>query len=80
MWATPQAFFDQLNAEFDFNLDPCATPENAKCATFFTKEVDGLKQNWGGGTECFAIRLMAEKSRIGLKKPTKKVRNQILPL
>lgn len=48
MWATPQAFFDQLNAEFDFNLDPCATPENAKCATFFTKEVDGLKQNWGG--------------------------------
>lgn len=48
MWATPQAFFDQLNAEFDFNLDPCATPENAKCVTFFTKEVDGLKQNWGG--------------------------------
>ena len=48
MWATPQAFFDQLNAEFDFNLDPCATHENAKCATFFTKEVDGLKQNWGG--------------------------------
>lgn len=40
MWATPQAFFDQLNAEFDFSLDPCATPENAKCATFFTKEVD----------------------------------------
>lgn len=48
LWATPQAFFDQLNAEFHFNLDPCATPENAKCRKFFTKEIDGLRQNWGG--------------------------------
>ena len=48
LWATPQSFFDQLNAEFHFNLDPCATPENAKCTKFFTKEVDGLRQNWGG--------------------------------
>ena len=47
LWATPQFFFDQLNAEFHFNLDPCATPENAKCKKFFTKEVDGLRQNWG---------------------------------
>lgn len=47
LWATPQSFFDQLNAEFHFNLDPCATPENAKCKKFFTKEVDGLRQNWG---------------------------------
>ena len=48
LWATPQSFFDQLNAEFHFNLDPCATPENAKCTQFFTKEIDGLRQNWGG--------------------------------
>ena len=48
LWATPQSFFDQLNAEFHFNLDPCATPENAKCRKFFTKEIDGLRQNWGG--------------------------------
>lgn len=47
LWATPQSFFDQLNAEFHFNLDPCATPENAKCRKFFTKEIDGLRQNWG---------------------------------
>jgi len=37
-WATPQAFFDELNAEFNFTLDPCATSENAKCARYFTKE------------------------------------------
>ena len=48
-WATPQSFFDALSAEFGpFDLDPCATPENAKCARFFTIEQDGLKQKWSG--------------------------------
>lgn len=48
LWATPQDFFDRLNEEFNFTLDPCATKENAKCKNFFTKEIDGLLQNWGG--------------------------------
>ena len=47
-WATPQAFFDELNNEFDFTLDPCATPQNAKCARYYTKDVDGLAQSWRG--------------------------------
>jgi phage N-6-adenine-methyltransferase len=47
-WATPQALFDQLSWIFGgFTLDPCATPENAKCARFFTREQDGLRQDWG---------------------------------
>lgn len=50
LWSTPQDFFNSLNKEFNFTLDPCATPENAKCSKFFTKESDGLKQNWGGET------------------------------
>jgi phage N-6-adenine-methyltransferase len=29
-WATPQAFFDALNAEFEFGLDVAATLENRK--------------------------------------------------
>lgn len=45
-WTTPQGFFDELNAEFTFTLDPCATPENAKCKKFFTQEQDGLQQDW----------------------------------
>lgn len=49
-WATPQAFYDELSKEFEFTLDPCATPENAKCKRYFTKEVDGLKQSWQGET------------------------------
>lgn len=48
VWSTPQDFYDKLNEEFHFNLDPCALPENAKCDKFFTPESNGLLQNWGG--------------------------------
>lgn len=47
-WATPQKFFDELNEEFSFTLDPCSTHENAKCKKHFTKEDDGLQKSWGG--------------------------------
>ena len=49
-WATPQDFFDKLNKEFNFTLDPCATHENAKCDKYYTIEDDGLKQSWKGET------------------------------
>lgn len=48
LWETPQAFFDALDAEFHFALDVCATPENAKCKRFYTKQQDGLAQEWLG--------------------------------
>ena len=41
-WATPQYLYDELNAEFNFDFDPCPlelgeiTPEN-----------DGLLKEWG---------------------------------
>lgn len=47
-WETPQELFNSLNEEFNFNLDPCALPENAKCHKYFTPEEDGLIQNWRG--------------------------------
>jgi phage N-6-adenine-methyltransferase len=46
-WPTPQAFFDALDREFHFTLDPCATVENAKCGMFFTKRENGIDQSWG---------------------------------
>lgn len=46
-WPTPQHFFDALHAEFHFTLDPCATHENAKAPLYFTREKNGLLQNWG---------------------------------
>ena len=47
-WSTPQDFFDELNKEFAFTLDPCADDHNHKCEKYFTREQDGLSQNWGG--------------------------------
>lgn len=49
-WATPADFFTALDDEFGFTLDPCATPHNAKCRTFYTKADNGLVQNWGQHT------------------------------
>lgn len=45
-WETPQEEYDELNEQYRFNLDPCATDENAKCENYFTKEQDGLSQDW----------------------------------
>lgn len=45
-WETPQKFFDELNKEFHFTLDPCATPENAKCKKYYTQEENGLLKSW----------------------------------
>ena len=49
-WATPQDFFDILDREFSFTLDPCADETNHKCNRYFTQEIDGLSQDWGGET------------------------------
>ena len=49
-WATPQKFFDQLDSEFHFTLDPCADETNHKWSRYFTAAEDGLKQSWGGQT------------------------------
>ena len=47
-WETPQDLFDELNREFEFTLDVCATPQNRKISNFYTKEQDALKQEWHG--------------------------------
>ena len=50
MWSTPHKFYDELNKEFNFNLDPCSTDKNYKCEKHFTIDNDGLKQDWQGHT------------------------------
>ena len=48
-WATPQDFFDNCDKKYGpFTLDVCADEVNAKCPRFFSKEEDGLKQQWKG--------------------------------
>ena len=44
-WETPQEFFNKLNEEFSFTLDPCSNG-NHKCDKFYTIKEDGLKQDW----------------------------------
>jgi len=63
-WATPQDFFDELDSEFHFTLDPCADKSNHKCDRYFTAEQNGLDQSWGG-KRYSAIRHTAEPLRTG---------------
>lgn len=53
-WCIPQKFYDELNEEFHFVLDPAATDETAKCSLYYTPETDGLSQSWdcGGAVFC----------------------------
>jgi site-specific DNA-methyltransferase (adenine-specific) len=46
-WPTPAAFFARLDRKYRFTLDAAASPANAKCPLYFTREQDGLAQDWG---------------------------------
>lgn len=45
-WSTPQDLFDRFDDIWRFNLDVCATPENAKCGCFIRPEDDALLNPW----------------------------------
>lgn len=62
-WATPAEIFNKLNSEFFFDLDVCASDSNHKTPEYFTKETDGLLQNWGG--VAFSVIRLIQKLRIG---------------
>lgn len=48
-WETPQDLFDELNAEFNFTVDVCATHDNTKVpGNCYTVEDDGLSRPWVG--------------------------------
>lgn len=49
-WETPLYFFNLLNDEFHFTLDPCASDSNHKCAKYYTLETNGLRQSWADET------------------------------
>lgn len=45
-WSTPKDLFMELDREFHFTLDPCASDNNHKCDLYYTVDEDGLSQNW----------------------------------
>lgn len=52
LWSTPQYLFDELNKEFNFDIDVCANSENAKCKKYYSEEQNGLLQEWTGVCWC----------------------------
>ena len=51
-WATPLELFEELDKEFHFTLDVCASDWNKKYKKFFSEKENGLLQNWGKNV-CF---------------------------
>lgn len=51
-WGTPRWLYEALDQEFHFDMDVCASKENHKCDTYFTKEIDALTQEWGESNFC----------------------------
>ena len=47
-WYTPLDFYQELDNEFHFNLDPCSTDENHKCEKYYTIADNGLNHSWAG--------------------------------
>lgn len=49
-WGTPKWLFDQLNEEFHFTIDVCASHGRQMVERYWDPETDGLKQRWYGET------------------------------
>ena len=49
---TPKYLFDRISSIFNFSLDVCALPENAKCESYYTPKDDGLSKPWRVGVWC----------------------------
>jgi len=65
-WETPQWLFNELNREFDFNLDAAGDKHNAKCENYIIEEVDSLSEPW----LLFSVNVWGgTKSRVWLNPP-----------
>jgi phage N-6-adenine-methyltransferase len=49
---TPVDLFEELNAEFHFDLDVCASESNKKVPRFYSEVNNGLAQPWSGSVFC----------------------------
>lgn len=51
---TPDVVYLPLHREFNFTFDLAATPQNTKCARFFTQEDNALVQPWPRGIDVWS--------------------------
>jgi phage N-6-adenine-methyltransferase len=47
-WPTPDKIFKMLDETYHFDLDACASKENAKCANFISPEQGAFEIPWDG--------------------------------
>lgn len=47
-WETPDKLFEEINKEFHFTRDVCASAENKKCDLFYSEEDSCLNHTWDG--------------------------------
>lgn len=45
-WETPQKLFEELNKEFNFTLDACASKSNHKLERYYTEKDSALNHSW----------------------------------
>lgn len=48
-WSTPDWLFEKLHEEFCFQMDACASAQNAKCEAYIDEEQDCLATEWNIG-------------------------------
>jgi len=44
LWSTPDDFYKDLDQQFRFDLDVCATDENARCKKYLPNMMMGLNR------------------------------------
>jgi hypothetical protein len=50
-WGTPKPFYRKLDAEFDFDVDVCASANNAKAAVYYDESLNCLAMDWTLGAK-----------------------------
>ena len=55
-WETPEDLYQELEKEFNFLLDPCATKYNSKCLFHIDETMDGLSTCWYNFINRIALR------------------------
>lgn len=48
-WQTPLELFKPIDDKYNFEVDVCASAENALCEYFWTVDDDCLQKDWGDG-------------------------------
>ena len=52
LWQTPEPLFNNINKEFNFDFDVCASHDNTLVNSYWTEDDNSLTQDWGFRNWC----------------------------